>query len=115
MKIPVARITHLKSVSKKPASLDSPINDEDGSSLGDMVPDDKSTSPLENLQSKSLIGDVDKVLSTLEPREADIIRLRFGLEGEIPKPLKKWESKLVLQEKECDNFKNRQFVSYEKT
>lgn len=87
MKIPVSRITHLKSVSKKPASLDSPINDEDGSSLGDLVPDEKSTSPLEKLQSKSLVGDVDKVLSTLEPREADIIRLRFGLEGRDPKTL----------------------------
>ena len=87
MKIPVARITHLKSVSKKPASLDSPINDEDGSNLGDIVADDKSTSPLENLQSKSLIGYVDKVLSTLEPREADIIRLRFGLEGRDPQTL----------------------------
>jgi RNA polymerase primary sigma factor len=87
MKIPVARITHLKSVSKKPASLDSPINDEDGSSLGDVVPDAKSISPLENLQSKSLVGDVEKVLASLEPREADIIRLRFGLEGRDPKTL----------------------------
>jgi RNA polymerase primary sigma factor len=87
MNIPVARITHLKSVSKKPASLDSPLNDEDGSSLGDIVPDDKSTSPLEKLQSKSLVGDVDKVLASLEPREADIIRLRFGLEGRDPKTL----------------------------
>ena len=87
MKIPVARITHLKSVSKKPASLDSPINDEDGSSLGDVVQDAKSISPLENLQSKSLVGDVEKVLASLEPREADIIRLRFGLEGRDPKTL----------------------------
>ena len=87
MKIPVARITHLKSVSKKPASLDSPINDEDGSSLGDVVPDTKSISPLENLQSKSLVGDVEKVLASLEPREAGIIRLRFGLEGRDPKTL----------------------------
>ena len=49
--------------------------------------DEKSNSPVENLQSKSLIGDVDKVLSTLEPREADIIRLRFGLEGHDPQTL----------------------------
>jgi len=87
MKIPVSRITHLKSVSKKPSSLDSPINNEEGSTLGDIVADDKSNSPVENLQSKSLIGDVDKVLSTLEPREADIIRLRFGLEGHDPQTL----------------------------
>lgn len=87
MKIPVSRITHLKSVSKKPSSLDSPINNEEGSTLGDIVADEKSNSPVENLQSKSLIGDVDKVLSTLEPREADIIRLRFGLEGHDPQTL----------------------------
>ena len=87
MKIPVSRITHLKSVSKKPSSLDSPINNEEGSTLGDIVADEKSNSPVENLQSKSLIGDVDKVLSTLEPREADIIRLRFGLEGHDPETL----------------------------
>ena len=87
MKIPVSRITHLKSVSKKPSSLDSPINNEEGSTLGDIVADEKSNSPVENLQSKSLIGDVDKVLSTLEPREADIIRLRFGLEGQDPQTL----------------------------
>ena len=87
MKVPVSRITHLKSVSKKPSSLDSPINNEEGSTLGDIVADEKSNSPVENLQSKSLIGDVDKVLSTLEPREADIIRLRFGLEGHDPQTL----------------------------
>ena len=84
MNLPVNRITLLKSVSQKPASLDSPLGDEDGSTLGELVPDNKAVSPLENLQSKSIVGDISKVLDQLEPREADIIRLRFGLEGLDP-------------------------------
>lgn len=82
--LPSARVAHLRNVSARPASLDSPINDEDGSTLGEIVPDEKSVDPLESLQSKSLIGDVNQVLAMLEPREADIIRLRFGLDGRDP-------------------------------
>ena len=84
LKMPSARISHLRNVSLRPASLDSPINDEDGSTLGEIVPDEKSVNPLERLQSKSLVGDVNQVLAMLEPREADIIRLRFGLDGRDP-------------------------------
>ena len=84
LSMPAARISHLRNVSHRPASLDSPINDEDGSTLGEVVPDEQSVDPLESLQSKSLVGDVNQVLAMLEPREADIIRLRFGLDGRDP-------------------------------
>jgi RNA polymerase primary sigma factor len=84
MNLPVSRITLLKSVSRKPASLDSPLSENEGSTLGEVVPDEKSANPYERLQSKSLVGDVNRVLAELEPREADIIRLRFGLEGLEP-------------------------------
>ncbi len=84
MNLPVNRITLLKSVSQRPTSLDSPIGDDEGSTLGEIVPDDHAISPLESLQSKSLIGDISKVLEQLDSREADIIRLRFGLEGLDP-------------------------------
>ena len=94
MNLPVNRITLLKSVSQKPASLDSPIGDEEGSTLGEIVQDDKATSPLDNLQSKSLVGDISKVLDLLESREADIIRLRFGLEGLDPMTLEEVGEKI---------------------
>lgn len=84
MNIPVSKISHLIAVSKKPASLESPISEDEGSNLGDIIADEKASSPLESLQSKSLLGDIDHVISTLDPREADIIRLRFGLEGRDP-------------------------------
>ena len=94
MDLPVSRITHLKAVSQKPASLDSPIGDDDGSILSEVVPDDKSRSPLEHLQSKSLIGDISSVLDQLEPREAEIMRLRFGLEGLDPHTLEEVGEKI---------------------
>tara|TARA_B100000405_G_scaffold254549_1_gene188705 strand:+ start:110 stop:1021 length:912 start_codon:yes stop_codon:yes gene_type:complete len=94
MNLPVARITLLKSVSRKPASLDSPLGEEDGATLGEIVPDEKSSNPYETLQSKSLVGDVNRVLSQLEPREADIIRLRFGLEGLDPLTLEEVGEKI---------------------
>jgi RNA polymerase primary sigma factor len=84
LNLPASRVSHLRNVSTKPASLDSPINEEDGSTLAEVVPDEKSVDPYESLQSKSLIGDVNLVLAMLEPREADIIRLRFGLDGRDP-------------------------------
>ena len=96
MNLPVNRITLLKSVSQKPASLDTPLGDEDGSTLGELVPDNKAVSPLENLQSKSIVGDISKVLDQLEPREADIIRLRFGLEGLDPLTLEEVGAKIGL-------------------
>ena len=94
MNLPVARVNHLKSVSKKPASLDSPIGEEDGSTLGEIVADEKATDPLESLQSKSVVGDVNRVLNELDPREADIIRLRFGLEGRDPLTLEEVGEKI---------------------
>lgn len=94
MNLPLARVTHLKSVSKKPASLDSPIGEEDGSTLGEIVPDDKASDPLESLQSKSVVGDINRVLNELDSREADIIRLRFGLEGRDPLTLEQVGEKI---------------------
>lgn len=94
MNLPISRITHLKSVSKKPASLDTPIGDDESSTLGEVVADDNAISPFEKLQSKSLIGDVNIVLSMLDPREADIIRLRFGLEGRDPMTLEEVGAKI---------------------
>ncbi len=84
MKMPVARVTHLKSVAARPASLEAPVGDDEGSTFGDLVPDDKADDPYERLQDKTLAGDVTLVLGRLEAREADIIRLRYGLGGRDP-------------------------------
>ncbi len=82
LQIPTNKIAHLKSVSVRPASLDAPISDDGNSStFGEIVGDENATSPFESLRERSLNADLKAMVDSLEPREAEIIRLRFGLEG----------------------------------
>ena len=82
LQIPTAKVAHLKSVSVRPASLDAPIGDESGSStFGEIVGDDNAVSPYEGLREKNLNQDLSEMVNSLDKREAEIIKLRFGLEG----------------------------------
>ena len=87
MGIPVNKIAHLKSVSVRPASLDAPIGEDEGSSFGDIIGDENALSPFENLKEKSYSSDISDMMSQLEEREEKIIRLGFGLDGDTPKTL----------------------------
>ena len=82
LQIPTAKVAHLKSVSTRPASLDAPISDEDGGTpFGEIVGDESAIDPYENLREKNLQADLRSLIEGLDEREAEIIRLRFGLEG----------------------------------
>lgn len=83
--MPVNKVSHLKSVSVRPASLNAPVGqDEDGAEFGEMVGDDNAPTPYERLREKSLRSDLQSMIDNLEERESSIIKLRFGLEGESP-------------------------------
>lgn len=84
MGIPVNKIAHLKSVSVRPSSLDAPVGEDSDTSFGELVGDENQATPLEDLQLKSMNHDIRTVIDHLEPREGEIIRLRFGLDGEHP-------------------------------
>lgn len=84
MEMPVNKVAHLKSVSVRPASLDAPVGDDDGTQFGDLIGDENSINPFENLQSKNVVNDLNALIDDLDPREAEIIRLRFGLNGDKP-------------------------------
>ncbi len=82
LQIPTNKVAHLKSVSVRPASLDAPIGEDgDSSTFGEIVGDENATSPFESLRERNLNADIKSMVDSLEPREAEIIRLRFGLEG----------------------------------
>jgi len=82
LQIPTAKVAHLKSVSVRPASLDAPVGqDSDSSTFGEMVGDENAASPFETLREKNRNSDLHSMISALEPREAEIIKLRFGLDG----------------------------------
>ncbi len=82
LQIPTAKVAHIKSVSTHPASLDAPIGgDRDSGTFGEIVGDENATSPFESLRQRNLNNDLASLVASLDPREADIIRYRFGLEG----------------------------------
>ena len=83
LQIPTAKVALLKTVSVRPASLDAPVGeDNDSATLGDLVGDDAAVSPYEGLGDKNLREDLAAMVNSLDPREASIIKLRFGLDGE---------------------------------
>ena len=96
MELPVNKIAHLKTLASRSASLDSPVGEEGDATLGDLVKDEAAVSPYESLRGKSDRSDIDDLLSGLEPREAEIIRLRFGLNGEAPLTLEQVGAKFKL-------------------
>jgi RNA polymerase primary sigma factor len=65
-------------------SLDEPFKEEEGNSLLDVLESDRYAPPDDTLMQESLQVEIDKVLSTLKPREAEIIKLYFGLDGDRP-------------------------------
>jgi RNA polymerase primary sigma factor len=85
--LPSSKVANLKTMGIRPTSLDVPIGDEDGGDLGDIIGDENALPPSEALDVKSLSDDLKDLLDHIEPREAEIIRLRFGLQGELPKTL----------------------------
>ena len=85
--IPVNKVAHLKTVSTRPSSLDAPVGEDDSTELGELVRDENAATPYEDLRGKSSLQDLNKMVEDLEPREAEILRLRFGLDGEPPKTL----------------------------
>lgn len=82
--MPVNKVAHLKSVSVRPSSLDAPVGEDGDTSFGELVGDDNQATPLENLQEKSTNENIRSVLGLLDEREAEIIQLRFGLDGDRP-------------------------------
>ena len=83
LQIPTAKVALLKTVSVRPASLDAPVGeDNDSATLGDLVGDESALSPYEGLGDKNLHEDLSAMVNSLDPREASIIKLRFGLEGQ---------------------------------
>ena len=84
MEIPLAKVVHMKSVANRAASLDQPVGEEGDATLGDLVKDESERTPFETLRGKSDNDEVAEMLAALEPREAEILVRRFGLDGESP-------------------------------
>lgn len=80
------KVKELSAIVKEPISMESTIGDDEESSIGDLVADDEEA-PIEALYQEEVSNTIKSVLSTLEPREADIISMRFGIGYPAPRTL----------------------------
>lgn len=81
MNLDIRKVQWMMRVSWLPLSLETPVGDEEDSELGMFVEDEDTPSPMEATYKSMLRDKIDEVLNTLSPREARILRLRFGLES----------------------------------
>ena len=80
MEIPVEKVVEIQKIAQDPVSLETPIGEEDDSHLGDFIQDDDSPAPQDSVAYTLLKEQLEEVMSTLTPREAKVLKLRFGLE-----------------------------------
>ena len=78
--MPVEKVMEIQKIAQDPVSLETPIGEEDDSHLGDFIQDDDSPAPQDAAAYTMLKEQLDEVMSTLTPREAKVLRLRFGLD-----------------------------------
>ena len=79
MELPVEKIREFIKISQDPVSLETPIGDEDDSHLGDFLKDESTLSPEQFTENEILKEEIYSVLETLQPREKEVLELRFGL------------------------------------
>ena len=79
MEMPVDKVRKVLKIAKEPISLETPIGEEEDSSLGDFIEDKKIINPSEAIINLNLSEQTRKVLSTLTPREEKVLRMRFGI------------------------------------
>jgi len=88
LQMPVNKVSHLKTVSVRPASLNAPVGEDgDSTEFGEIVGDENARDPFETLREKARNFDIRTMVADLDEREARIIRLRFGLDGEDERTL----------------------------
>ena len=80
MEIPVEKVMEIQKIAQDPVSLETPIGEEDDSHLGDFIQDDDSPAPHDSAAYTLLKEQLEEVMNTLTPREAKVLKLRFGLE-----------------------------------
>jgi RNA polymerase primary sigma factor len=105
-KIASGKVSQLKTVSIRPASLDAPISDDDSTEFGEIVGDEEAQTPFELLRDKNLRNEVGGLLDVLDDREKKIIFQRFGLDGGKPKTLEEVGKKFGVTRERIRQLQN---------
>ncbi len=87
MEVTVERVSEIMRIAPEPLSLETPIGEEEDSRLSDFLPDDLSDSPSDSATFQLLREKIDEALTSLTPRERDVLKMRFGLDDGYPHTL----------------------------
>jgi RNA polymerase primary sigma factor len=79
--ISASRVGQMRTAAIRPASLDAPIGDDESNNFSEVVQDENADTPYEQLEEKTVTKMLQEMIKTLDPREATILRYRFGLDG----------------------------------
>ena len=85
--LPIKKVALLKRASMRPTSLDAPVGEDEGTTYADLIGDEHAANPMDDLDNKTLHGELDGLLDLLDDRESQIIDARFGLNGTTPMTL----------------------------
>jgi RNA polymerase primary sigma factor len=80
MEMPEDKVRKVLKIAKEPISMETPIGDDEDSHLGDFIEDTAAVSPLESATTSSLSEATQQILASLTPREAKVLRMRFGID-----------------------------------
>ena len=78
------RVREIMKISREPVSMESPVGDEEDSSLGDFIRDDSTPVPAEEAAQAMMNDQIREILKDLSPREQEVLKYRYGLEGDHP-------------------------------
>ena len=81
------KVAQLRTAAIRPASLEAPLGDDDSSRVADVVADETADTPYEQLETKTNVSMLRELVANLDNREAEILRYRFGLDGDREKTL----------------------------
>lgn len=101
-----SKVSQLKTVSIRPASLDAPISEDDSTEFGEIVGDMEALTPFERLRDQNLRDEVSELLDVLDDREKKIIFSRFGLDGGKAKTLEEVGKKFGVTRERIRQLQN---------
>ena len=104
--ITASRVAQLRTAAIRPASLDAPIGDDESNNFAEVVQDENAYSPYEELEDKTVTRMLQEMIKTLDPREATILRYRFGLDGGPEKTLEEVGQKFGVTRERVRQIQN---------
>jgi len=104
--ITASRVAQMRMAAIRPASLDAPIGDEDSNNFPEVVQEESADTPYEQLEEKTVTRMLQEMVKTLDPREATILRARFGLDGGQQKTLEEVGQKFGVTRERVRQIQN---------